>query len=552
MASFDEKMPTRLIVCVDGTQHVPGSTGGGRTTVRRIYDGLQQGQVVDSTSGRVFNQVAEYVPGIGLADDGFDSKRLQASMAGQGFDKQIQDVYEMCCKLTGGNDEVWLFGFSRGAFVARAVAGLLHQFQALTNPGEPEFGKDFKKLLKGADKLSSRSSLTLSPTSSVSSASTRNGPKVQFVGVFDTVNAVSNDAFSISFNNSIKHMRHAVSLHDDRKGLAPEYIFPEDFYGTNITNYNRSFVQAHFVGTHLDMGGANKKAGLSLYPLQWMMLEARRCGLGIRYDGTPRPYADASDPLAVVFPKSNQKKRSSDIWRCVTANGIQIEMQDLREVHDLIRLDENYAVRMSHAHNVASKLGSLRIKNNREAFGSNGTLKGYCDWAPQGTIIHPSVYLLLDEHVNVALESKEVKLQRHLESYRDKMLGLTAEGMINPGFWLDEEDDDSGNPGAIRVLVCGNTGVGKSTLINKTFGVDVTQTMNRSRGIHDVREEITFEGRPDLIVHDSAGFEAGTQDEFTAIEDFLKEKSTMEDVMDRLHVVSHSTISSMKCLHYLY
>lgn len=54
------------------------------------------------------------------------------------------------------------------------------------------------------------------------------------------------------------------------------------------------------------------------------------------------------------------------------------------------------------------------------------------------------------------------------------MLGPQESG-VNTGFWLDAEEDeeDPSNPGAIRVLVCGNTGVGKSTLINKTFGVDV-------------------------------------------------------------------------------
>ena len=58
------------------------------------------------------------------------------------------------------------------------------------------------------------------------------------------------------------------------------------------------------------------------------------------------------------------------------------------------------------------------------------------------------------------------------------------------------------------------------------------------RGIHDVREEITFAGRPDLIVHDSGGFEAGADEEFVAIEGFLKDKSNAGDIMDRLHVVS--------------
>lgn len=533
---MDQKLATRLIICVDGTQHDPTS-GSNQTTIQRISAGVKEGQCVDNTTGRSFNQIVEYVPSIGVANDGLSMDRLQASVTGQGYTKQIQDVYESCCKLQGGNDEVWLFGFSRGAFVVRAVAGLLNQFQALTTAGQPGFEKDFKKLIKEFDKSASRSSLTLSPTSSISSASTRNGPKIAFVGAFDTVKALNDDIFDISFNNSIKNFRQAMALHEDRKGLAPEYSYPEEFYGTKIGDYGRSFVQAHFVGAHLDMGGANKKAGLSLYPLQWMLFEARSCGLSINYDGTPKNYADIHDPSSVVFPKTKRRKSDSRPWSCVTANGIKVEMYDLREVHEIVRLGENYSVKLA-SNSVASKLGSMRIKKTREAFMQNGTLKGFCDWAPQGTIIHPSVYMLLDEHVNVQMESKEVKLQRYLEDYRDKMLGVTREGMTNPGFWLDDDDDDSANPGAIRVLVCGNTGVGKSTLINKTFGVDVTQSSNRSRGIHDVKQEIKFEGRPDLVVHDSGGFEAGADEEFVAIEAFLKEKSNAVDVMDRLHVVS--------------
>jgi len=57
------------------------------------------------------------------------------------------------------------------------------------------------------------------------------------------------------------------------------------------------------------------------------------------------------------------------------------------------------------------------------------------------------------------------------------------------------------------------------------------------RGIHNVKEEITFDGRPDLVVHDSGGFEAGGDEEFHAIQDFLKEKSAAVDVADRLHVI---------------
>ena len=64
-----------------------------------------------------------------------------------------------------------------------------------------------------------------------------------------------------------------------------------------------------------------------------------------------------------------------------------------------------------------------------------------------------------------------------------------------------------------------------------------TQSSHRIRGIHDVSKEITWESRPDLIVHDSGGFEAGADDEFQAIEAFLKDKSAAEDILAQIHVI---------------
>ena len=309
----------------------------------------------------------------------------------------------------------------------------------------------------------------------MSSAITTLPPRIAFVGAFDTVRAISDNLFDTSFNSSIRNMRHALALHEDRKALVPEYLFPDEFYKVALRDYKRSFVQAYFIGNHPDMGGAAKKAGLGLYPLQWMLLEAKECGLCMNLHGANSTASgDVHDPLSVVFPKLKKKAKDGGLWSCKTANGITVSTQDIRDVHNMVRLDESYAVKLT------SKFGSMRQKKAREPFAPNGVLHGYCDWAPQGTIIHPSVYLLLDEHVNVALETKEVKLQRHLEDWRERMLG-SKEGMVNPGFWSDDDEDDTTNPGAIRVLVCGNTGVGKSTLINKTFGVDVVCTTRFER-----------------------------------------------------------------------
>lgn len=223
----------------------------------------------------------------------------------------------------------------------------------------------------------------------MSSARTKYAARIQFVGCFETIRAVSDEAlFDISFNRSIRNMRHAVAIHEDRKALTPEYLYPDELYGTALKDYDRSFIQAHFIGQHNDMGGSAKKFGLALYPLQWMLLEAKRCGLVVDLHGGPD---DPSNPLHVVFPKPKKKKHDkkdkkdkknaepSQLFSFTTANGIEVQFQDLREVHGLSRNNEkSYAIKLN-----SSKLGSIRQKKAREPFTQAGYLNGYCDWAPQ-------------------------------------------------------------------------------------------------------------------------------------------------------------------------
>lgn len=174
-------------------------------------------------------------------------------------------------------------------------------------------------------------------------------------------------------------------MHEDRKALSPEYVYTDELYGTSLRENERSFLQAFFVGQHNDMGGAGKSGlGLSLYPVQWMLLESKQCGLSVDLYGGP---SDPSNPLWVVFPKQQQRKKKEDVgkqvendlWSFKTANGIDIKLQDLREIHGLSRNNEKtYAVRLR-----TSKLGSIRQKKAREPFTQAGYLQGYCDWAPQ-------------------------------------------------------------------------------------------------------------------------------------------------------------------------
>lgn len=164
--------------------------------------------------------------------------------------------------------------------------------------------------------------------------------------------------------------------------------------------------------------------------------------------------------------------------------------------------------------------------------------------APHGTVIHPSVYLLLDKYIGISLDMKAFPFHPHLERWRQQALGQKDDLVLGSmGFWNDTGASEPEDPGAIRVLVCGNAGVGKSSLINRIFGVSddesnaPTQVSHRKSGKHDVSQEITWEGRHDLVIHDSGGFEAAGDEEFKVIEEFLKQKSVETELDKRLHAI---------------
>ena len=77
--------------------------------------------------------------------------------------------------------------------------------------------------------------------------------------------------------------------------------------------------------------------------------------------------------------------------------------------------------------------------------------------------------MIFDRYCHVFLDSKDLPFRSNIEKWRDITLS-------NDGFWNDREMLKIEEPEAIRILVCGNTGVGKSTLINEVFGVEVVSS----------------------------------------------------------------------------
>src|ERR1700759_3080316 len=104
-------MAKRLVICCDGTWNTQDQEGGGRspTNVTRVYDGV----VAQDEQGVV--QTTYYHPGVGTSR----GEKILGGAFGFGLSHDVKDAYRFIVTHFEPGDELFFFGFSRGAFTAR-------------------------------------------------------------------------------------------------------------------------------------------------------------------------------------------------------------------------------------------------------------------------------------------------------------------------------------------------------------------------------------------------------------------------------------------------
>ncbi|KAI6043694.1 hypothetical protein EDC04DRAFT_636940 [Pisolithus marmoratus] len=88
-----------------------------------------------------------------------------------------------------------------------------------------------------------------------------------------------------------------------------------------------------------------------------------------------------------------------------------------------------------------------------------------------------------------------------------------------------------------RVLVVGKSGVGKSSLINRIFGVETAKVATERPGEADIEREFISPENNRLILHDSKGFEPGDGGNYEIVKSFIEKRKKACDIKDQLHVV---------------
>lgn len=294
-------MPKNIVICCDGTGNEFGQSN---SNVVKLYKTL----ICDQA------QIAYYHPGVGtmgsrnaLSGMGKWWTRVIGLAFGYGISDNVADAYQFLMKNFERDDKVYIFGFSRGAYTARALCGTLHAVGLLTAGNEG--------LIPYAIRMLKQKKIDFGIAFDFKKTFSREC-KPHFVGVWDTVSSVGwvYDAVRFPFTRATKNadfhiVRHAVAI-DERRAF-----FPSNAMG-DPHDEQQDIKEVLFAGVHSDVGGSypEAKSQLSKIALRWMMDEAEAAGLRISPDrkadilGGKQPYV-APDPLSL-----NQHESLHGAW----------------------------------------------------------------------------------------------------------------------------------------------------------------------------------------------------------------------------------------------
>lgn len=264
----------RFVVCCDGTWQE--LTNSDATNVVKIA------QAVKPVTQDKIPQIVFYDQGIGTAESGIE--KIAAGAFGWGIDQNIQDAYRFLCLNYSVEDEIYLFGFSRGAYTVRSLAGMIYCSGLVSRnnirqapvayeiyrdrnikPSDPE-AQDFRKTY--GDRV-----------------------PIKLLGCWDTVGALGvpdqipflpvdqwlNAKYKFHdtrLSSIIQNALHAVAIDELHK------VFDVTPMQRSLKSQSQNLRQVWFPGAHGCVGGGDAaNQGLSDGALLWMMQQVSQLGL---------------------------------------------------------------------------------------------------------------------------------------------------------------------------------------------------------------------------------------------------------------------------------
>lgn len=316
-------MSKRIVYCADGTWDDPQSN----TNVYKLFKALP-------TSSE---QIAFYDDGVGS-----DGSRIDKIIGGAFGNKLLQKIKEGYTKIAHTyekNDDIFLFGFSRGAYTARSVAGMIAVCGLPTGPFDDKLIDAAFKAYKNPDQRDDLAKkYSLHPA------------RIKMIGVWETVGSLGIPAIfgkidkntygflDTELHENVLNAYHALSIDERREE------FPATLWATpRVPVPGQTIQQVWFSGVHCDIGGGYPESGLSDITFSWMLKKAMDLNLQVD-PSVAAQYAslDAKNSLGKLhnswnmlwlFPKVRHIEPDSALSNSVA---IRCQYSDLYQPENLI------------------------------------------------------------------------------------------------------------------------------------------------------------------------------------------------------------------------
>ena len=314
----------RLVIFCDGTWN--------RLSAKWPTNVVQAASAVPPLAPDGIAQLVNYGEGIGTTHILSRLEIWAAGAFGLGLDDKILDPYRFLIFNYEPGDEIYIFGFSRGAYTARSLAGLIRKCGILTRDKLAKLGDALSfyrdhdaEAAPDSDKAQDfrlRNAQDAVPKPDDRAARKElyeNLPEeapppltLRYVGVWDTVGALGIPRYLLiskllplanryrfydtTLSSFVEAARHAVAIDETRKAFAPT-LWNNMGALNEIAGREGKYLQQWFPGDHGSVGGGGDITGLSAITLGWILEGAAQQGLHFDADILARHTADP-DPLA--------------------------------------------------------------------------------------------------------------------------------------------------------------------------------------------------------------------------------------------------------------
>jgi uncharacterized protein (DUF2235 family) len=302
-------MPKRIVLCCDGTWNQ--LKDGNPTNVQRIYDAIPTGGTGE------WSQLTLYQEGLGT--NWYD--RLPGGLFGVGIDDKIKELYRYLAANYQPGDEIYVFGFSRGAYTARSLGGLLHSTGLIPGANEAQVDQAYKIYrIQNEDQRHAQAEQFIQVENSLR-------VPITLMACWDTVGALGiprslpfdrwlNQPYQFHNTNLselIQNALHVVALDEQRRVFELTRMKTRADAPTKLR-------QVWFVGTHENVGSSG--GALADVTLDWMIKSIEAMGLGLQFnpDVIPADRVDLNTLPGRVIDQLNNILQPQFNWFQILGN----------------------------------------------------------------------------------------------------------------------------------------------------------------------------------------------------------------------------------------